>query len=81
MANPNPQRSKRQLRRDQVRVKSLLVRNTADILQEGITRELFALLGERAPPVAITEHVRYRERRKFPQKVQPWYVKDVILGR
>ncbi len=41
---------------------------------EGITRELFALLGERAPPVAITDHVKYKERPKWSHKVQPWYV-------
>ncbi|KAI5291642.1 swr complex subunit [Ascosphaera aggregata] len=42
---------------------------------EGITRELFALLGERAPPIAINEN-KYKGRRKWMSKlkVRPWYV-------
>ncbi|KAI9751564.1 MAG: hypothetical protein M4579_006019 [Chaenotheca gracillima] len=39
---------------------------------DGITRELFSLIGERAPPVAITSHVKYKERPKWSHKVQPW---------
>ncbi|RDW57963.1 SWR1-complex protein 4 [Aspergillus mulundensis] len=40
---------------------------------EGITRELFALLGERAPPIAINEN-RYKGRPKWQTKarVRPW---------
>ncbi|KAB8239790.1 hypothetical protein BDV23DRAFT_134104 [Aspergillus alliaceus] len=40
---------------------------------EGITRELYALLGERAPPIAITEN-RYKGRPKWMSKlrVRPW---------
>ncbi|GAD93232.1 DNA methyltransferase 1-associated protein DMAP1 [Paecilomyces variotii No. 5] len=40
---------------------------------EGITRELFALLGERAPPIAINEN-RYKGRPKWMSKtkVRPW---------
>ncbi|OXV11082.1 hypothetical protein Egran_01157 [Elaphomyces granulatus] len=36
---------------------------------EGITRELYALLGERAPPIAITEN-RYKGRPKWMSKVK-----------
>ncbi|KAI9805558.1 MAG: hypothetical protein M1825_000809 [Sarcosagium campestre] len=39
---------------------------------EGISRELFALLGERAAPVAITEHVKYKERPKWTHKARAW---------
>lgn len=45
---------------------------TVEKRPEGITRELYALLGERAPPVAITDHVRYKERPKWSHKAQPW---------
>ncbi|KAL4781213.1 DNA methyltransferase 1-associated protein DMAP1 [Aspergillus varians] len=40
---------------------------------EGVTRELFALLGERAPPIAINEN-RYKGRPKWQTKarVRPW---------
>ncbi|KAJ5105468.1 hypothetical protein NUU61_002815 [Penicillium alfredii] len=40
---------------------------------EGITRELFALLGERAPPIAINEN-KYKGRPKLMNKlrVRPW---------
>ncbi|KAJ5907752.1 hypothetical protein N7495_000434 [Penicillium taxi] len=40
---------------------------------EGITRELYALLGERAPPIAINEN-KYKGRPKFMNKlrVRPW---------
>lgn len=40
---------------------------------EGITRELFALLGERAPPIAIQEN-KYKGRPKWMSKmrVRPW---------
>lgn len=42
---------------------------------EGITRELYALLGERAPPIAINEN-KYKGRPKWMNKlrVRPWYV-------
>lgn len=51
----------------------------ANILTEGINRELYALLGERAPPVAITEHIRLKEKPKWSHKViQPWYVQSVV---
>ncbi|KAI9811479.1 MAG: swr complex subunit [Pycnora praestabilis] len=45
---------------------------TVEKRPEGITRELFALLGERAPPVAISDHIKYKERPKWSHKVQPW---------
>ena len=43
--------------------------------KEGVPRELYALLGERAPPIAITEN-RYKGRPKLmsKSKVRPWYV-------
>lgn len=46
---------------------------------EGITRELYALLGERAPPIAINEN-RYKGRPKWTSKkrVQPWYAHTTI---
>ena len=47
---------------------------TVEKRPEGIPRELFALLGERAAPVAITDRIRYRERPKVSQKTLPWYV-------
>lgn len=48
---------------------------------EGINRELYALLGERAPPVAITEYIRLKEKPKWSQKgIQPWYVLLVFLN-
>lgn len=52
------------------RMDCLLTRRT-----EGITRELYALLGERAPPIAITEK-KYKGRPKWMSKsrVRPWYV-------
>ncbi|EAW10204.1 SANT/Myb-like DNA-binding domain-containing protein [Aspergillus clavatus NRRL 1] len=42
---------------------------------EGITRELYALLGERAPPIAINEN-RYKGRPKWMNKlrVRPWQI-------
>ncbi|KNG84127.1 SWR1-complex protein 4 [Aspergillus nomiae NRRL 13137] len=42
---------------------------------EGITRELYALLGERAPPIAINEN-RYKGRPKWMSKlrVRPWHM-------
>jgi DNA methyltransferase 1-associated protein 1 len=54
---------------------------------EGITRELYALLGERAPPIAINEN-RYKGRPKWMSKlrVRPWYAAlftccvDVFIG-
>lgn len=50
-------------------------RKYAEPLIEGINRELYALLGERAPPVAITEHIRLKEKPKWSHKViQPWCV-------
>ncbi|KAA6410317.1 MAG: DNA methyltransferase 1-associated DMAP1 [Lasallia pustulata] len=45
---------------------------TVEKRPEGITRELFALLGERAPPVAITDHIKYKERPKSRHKAQRW---------
>lgn len=41
---------------------------------------MFALLGERAPPVAITEHIRLKEKPKWPHKVQPWSVRSCLAG-
>ncbi|KZF25615.1 hypothetical protein L228DRAFT_244490 [Xylona heveae TC161] len=45
---------------------------TVEKRPEGITRELFALLGERAPPVAITDHVKFKDRPKRSHRAQPW---------
>jgi DNA methyltransferase 1-associated protein 1 len=47
---------------------------TDNIDAEGITRELYALLGERAPPIAINEN-KYKGRPKWMNKlrVRPWY--------
>ncbi|KAI9734809.1 MAG: swr complex subunit [Cirrosporium novae-zelandiae] len=39
---------------------------------EGISRELFQLLGDRAPPVALTSQRKYKNRPKWAQKVTPW---------
>lgn len=54
------------------------VRDTRSLtlLTEGITRELFALLGERAPPIAINEN-KYKGRPKWMNKlrVRPWYAR------
>ncbi|RAL05830.1 SANT/Myb-like DNA-binding domain-containing protein [Aspergillus ibericus CBS 121593] len=48
---------------------------------EGITRELFALLGERAPPIAINEN-RYKGRPKWMSKlrVRPWRMTPFVNG-
>lgn len=41
---------------------------------EGITRELYALLGERAPPISLSE-TKYKGRPKWSKaKIRPWYV-------
>ncbi|KAI9835551.1 MAG: hypothetical protein M1819_002002 [Sarea resinae] len=45
---------------------------TVEKRPEGITRELYALLGERAPPIAISDHGKYKERPKRAHKAQPW---------
>ncbi|KAI9850184.1 MAG: swr complex subunit, partial [Vezdaea acicularis] len=41
---------------------------------EGVSREVFALLGEHAAPVSIVEAVKYKEKPKWSQKVTPWEV-------
>ncbi|OJJ87029.1 SANT/Myb-like DNA-binding domain-containing protein [Aspergillus glaucus CBS 516.65] len=48
---------------------------------EGITRELYALLGERAPPIAINEN-RYKGRPKWMSKlrVRPWSMAPFTNG-
>ncbi|KAJ5112302.1 hypothetical protein N7532_000347 [Penicillium argentinense] len=48
---------------------------------EGITRELFALLGERAPPIAINEN-KYKGRPKLLNKlrVRPWRMSPFTNG-
>ncbi|KAI9368060.1 hypothetical protein BJX61DRAFT_546890 [Aspergillus egyptiacus] len=48
---------------------------------EGITRELFALLGERAPPIAINEN-RYKGRPKWTSKARvcPWRMTPFTNG-
>lgn len=48
---------------------------------EGITRELYALLGERAPPIAINEN-KYKGRPKLMNKlrVRKWYAHKLLLG-
>lgn len=47
---------------------------TCFIIVEGITRELYALLGERAPPIALNEN-KYKGRPKWMNKlrVRSWY--------
>lgn len=42
---------------------------------EGITRELYALLGENAAPVAVTEH-RFKDKPKFLGTVAAWKEQD-----
>ncbi|KAK6538900.1 swr complex subunit [Orbilia ellipsospora] len=44
---------------------------TVEKRPDGITRELFALLGENAPPVAVVEH-RFKDKPKFLGKVASW---------
>lgn len=48
---------------------------------EGITRELYALLGERAPPIAINEN-KYKGRPKWMNKlrVRPWSMSPFTNG-
>ncbi|KAJ5227202.1 uncharacterized protein N7469_007208 [Penicillium citrinum] len=48
---------------------------------EGITRELYALLGERAPPIAINEN-KYKGRPKLLNKlrVRPWRMSPFTNG-
>ncbi|KAJ5281579.1 hypothetical protein N7478_006951 [Penicillium angulare] len=48
---------------------------------EGITRELYALLGERAPPIAINEN-KYKGRPKWMNKlrVRPWRMSPFTNG-
>ncbi|KAJ5666063.1 uncharacterized protein N7477_008511 [Penicillium maclennaniae] len=48
---------------------------------EGITRELYALLGERAPPIAINEN-KYKGRPKWMNKlrVRPWRMTPFTNG-
>lgn len=50
-------------------------------MAEGITRELFALLGERAPPIAINEN-KYKGRPKLLNKlrVRPWRMSPFTNG-
>lgn len=42
---------------------------------EGYNRELYALLGDKAPPIALTEN-KYKGRKKWASKlkVRPWCV-------
>ncbi|KAK6349030.1 swr complex subunit [Orbilia blumenaviensis] len=44
---------------------------TVEKRPDGITRELYALLGENAPPVAVVEH-RFKDKPKFLGSVAPW---------
>lgn len=39
---------------------------------DGITRELYALLGDNPPPVAIVEK-KFKERPRWMGKANPWY--------
>lgn len=50
-------------------------------MAEGITRELYALLGERAPPIAINEN-KYKGRPKLLNKlrVRPWRMSPFTNG-
>lgn len=49
-------------------------------LKDGITRELYSLLGPRAPPISLNEN-KYKGRRKWMSKVKvkPWYGFHVLL--
>ncbi|KAK6354846.1 swr complex subunit [Orbilia brochopaga] len=44
---------------------------TVEKRPDGITRELYALLGENAPPVAVVEH-RFKDKPKFTGPVASW---------
>ena len=57
------------------------MRRLTDFLAEGITRELYALLGERAPPIAINEN-KYKGRPKLLNKlrVRPWRMSPFTNG-
>ncbi|KAI9673267.1 MAG: swr complex subunit [Trizodia sp. TS-e1964] len=45
---------------------------TVEKRPDGMPRELFALLGERLPPIAINEQPKYKERPKWTHKAQKW---------
>lgn len=80
--SPGHTRSRRWLKSDRVGDVRLQVwRSQLTFSQEGITRELYALLGERAPPIAINEN-KYKGRPKWMNKlrVRPWYVPVWISG-
>lgn len=49
-----------------------LERAVLTVFEEGITRELFALLGEKAPPISLTEN-KYKLK-KSNRRAVPWCV-------
>ncbi|KAK6512246.1 swr complex subunit [Arthrobotrys musiformis] len=55
----------------QPRQPPLKKQRTVEKRPDGITRELYALLGENAPPVAVVEH-RFKDKPKFLGSVAPW---------
>ncbi|PWW78749.1 hypothetical protein C7212DRAFT_290749 [Tuber magnatum] len=54
-----------------VRVPAAKKQKTVERRPDGITRELFALLGENPPPVAIVES-KFKEKPRWMGKVNPW---------
>jgi hypothetical protein len=75
-SSPDHTKSKKLSRKDQVRRYSPLkscvcVYFISDPRKEGITRELFALLGEKAPPISLTEN-KYKLK-KSNRRALPWY--------
>ncbi|KAH8150486.1 uncharacterized protein LAJ45_05181 [Morchella importuna] len=57
------------------RAPPLKKQKTVEKRPDGITRELFALLGENPPPVAIVEN-KFKEKPKWMGKANPWEWKD-----
>ncbi|KAI5809010.1 hypothetical protein DFH27DRAFT_542120 [Peziza echinospora] len=45
---------------------------TVEKRPDGITRELYALLGENPPPVSLKLESRFKERPKWQEKAKPW---------
>jgi hypothetical protein len=81
-ASPDLRRRRKSSRSDQVREKWSTLHGTyLTYSAEGITRELYALLGERAPPIAINEN-KYKGRPKFMNKlrVRKWLAFCVLVA-
>ncbi|KAF8477515.1 hypothetical protein BDZ91DRAFT_709387 [Kalaharituber pfeilii] len=45
---------------------------TVEKRPDGITRELYALLGEHPPPVSLKREPRFKERPRWMEKAKPW---------